>query len=335
MVEESLWKWNPDDERGRYHWMLVGHHEPGPHRYLRHNHDGATGSDAAVVLGIGGKPDLLLNVDHVQRDNVPVLRRFSGGGTVVLDHNSIWTTIIGRRNDDEEGSISPTIIPVDPYPRPIMEWSMKLFGPAVDALGRRIPETQTARPTEADSGRQLRHRRTMVLDNKSCGTENTGRVVTLPPASSGKDDSVLESSSLSSSLPPTLALRENDYVLGTRKVAGNAQSIGKSGWLHHTSWLWDYDPDHMTYLRLPPKRPDYRKDRKHTDFLTTLQHTFPTASKADFYREVRTSAESHFVVEPVRLPEVLEWLYGTGATNMTDWASRCRTRVVDIRDLST
>lgn len=68
-------------------------------------------------------------------------------------------------------------------------------------------------------------------------------------------------------------LREHDYVFGDKKVqqsrrnnttyytlltrvisprltqfGGNAQSITKDRWVHHTSFLWDFDPANMDYL---------------------------------------------------------------------------------------
>lgn len=49
-----------------------------------------------------------------------------------------------------------------------------------------------------------------------------------------------------------------DYVFGDRKFGGNAQSIIKHRWIHHTSFLWDYDNKNMSYLKLPAKAPKYR-----------------------------------------------------------------------------
>lgn len=45
-------------------------------------------------------------------------------------------------------------------------------------------------------------------------------------------------------------LRENDYVIGEKKVAGNAQSIVKSRWIHHTSFLWSFTAANMEYLKV-------------------------------------------------------------------------------------
>lgn len=49
-----------------------------------------------------------------------------------------------------------------------------------------------------------------------------------------------------------------DYVFGDRKFGGNAQSITKNRWVHHTSFLWDYEAKNMSYLKLPAKAPQYR-----------------------------------------------------------------------------
>jgi lipoate-protein ligase A len=52
-----------------------------------------------------------------------------------------------------------------------------------------------------------------------------------------------------------------DYVFGERKFGGNAQSIIKGRWVHHTSFLWDFQPAHMALLQHPPRMPAYRQAR--------------------------------------------------------------------------
>ena len=39
------------------------------------------GSPRAIVMGISGEPEALLNIENVQKNNIPVIKRFSGGGT--------------------------------------------------------------------------------------------------------------------------------------------------------------------------------------------------------------------------------------------------------------
>lgn len=65
----------------------------------------------------------------------------------------------------------------------------------------------------------------------------------------------------------TYGLRENDYVVGARKFGGNAQAISRGRWVHHTSFLWDYDSENMRLLRNPRRQPKYREGRGHEDFV--------------------------------------------------------------------
>lgn len=66
------------------------------------------------------------------------------------------------------------------------------------------------------------------------------------------------------------ALRDNDYVIGDRKVGGNAQYMTKGRWLHHSTLLWDYCPSKMDVLAMPPRMPDYRQGRPHHEFVCRL-----------------------------------------------------------------
>ncbi|KAF0732432.1 hypothetical protein AaE_009226 [Aphanomyces astaci] len=147
-----------------------------------------------IVMGISGKPERLLDVDAVVRNKIPVIKRFSGGGTVVVDDSTVFTTFV---------------------------------------------------------------------------------------------------------INTTFALREDDYVLGDRKFAGNAQSIGKDRWLHHTSFLWDYSAVNMKYLQNPAKQPKYRAQRDHSDFLCKLKDV--VGSQDDLFAAFSDQLERHFDVTPVTM----------------------------------
>jgi lipoate-protein ligase A len=335
IVEEMLWKRQDSGS-----WVILGHHEPTDHRFLSMSRPSVNGNlndfdrssnsrnrNAVIVMGIGGKPHKLLDIGLVARDQVQVIRRFSGGGTVVLDSDSIWTTIIGRNDDSDcdkdNDTTNPPLLPRDQrYPRQIMEWSMSIFGPLVEGLNRRQQEAKDQHVSSSMDGR----RKTMVLDTKSCAVENTGRVITI--ANSSRRDAPAARDGAGDML---LSLREHDYVLGgTRKVAGNAQSVGKSGWLHHTSWLWDASWENMGYLSLPDKRPAYRDDRSHADFLTTLQSSYPHLVKSDFYACMRHAVEAQFDLKPVTLPWVMKMVHEDHG-DLNQLLQSSRTRVV--RDL--
>ncbi|MFT4552774.1 MAG: lipoate-protein ligase A [Chlamydiales bacterium] len=175
------------------------------------------GSPQAVVMGISAKPEKLLQRAVVEKMNIPVIKRFSGGGTVVVDPDTVFVTFICNENS----------LNVPSYPEPVMRWS--------DSFYRGV-------------------------------FSNT-----------------------------EFALRENDYVFGDRKFGGNAQYMRKGRWLHHTSFLWDFDCRSMECLKIPEKMPIYRQSRSHNGFLCKLRDQFPTK---DLLRErIRKELLSTFDVQ--------------------------------------
>ena len=185
------------------------------------------GSPRAIVMGISGQTESLLDQEKVQKDQIPVIRRFSGGGTVIVDEETLFITFI----------FSKDAIEVTPFPESIFRWSEDLY---VKAWGI-----------------------------------------------------------------PGFALRENDYVIQDKKCGGNAQYIKKDRWLHHTSFLWNYRKENMKYLLLPAKRPKYREDRDHHEFLCSLkEHSSHTA--ADFFSLLQKELVKRFYIEPF---DVQNWIH--------------------------
>lgn len=91
------------------------------------------------------------------------------------------------------------------------------------------------------------------------------------------------------------------------------RSITKDKWIHHTSFLWDYDADHMAYLKLPQKRPEYRSDRDHDAFLSKLANSVADDANLDTSVAVNSLADSlaaalapDFDVAPAPLEAALE-----------------------------
>ena len=159
--------------------------------------------DRSVVLGISGKPHQLVDVRRALDDGVRVIKRFSGGGTVIVDRDTQFVTLV----------MNAAAVPdLALFPRQIMDWTGSLYGGRPHGVFADVPGWQ---------------------------------------------------------------LRENDYVIGERKVGGNAQSISKDRWLHHTSFLWDFREETMKYLTNPAKQPRYRANRSHSDFLAPLRTYLP------------------------------------------------------------
>ncbi|MCH9609732.1 MAG: hypothetical protein S4CHLAM45_01230 [Chlamydiales bacterium] len=178
------------------------------------------GTPPAIVMGISGKPEQLIDQTLVDRDNIPVIKRFSGGGTVYVDEETIFVTFISNGIKT---------------PKPIFEFSKNVYSPF---------------------------------------------------------------------FPKEFEIQENDYVIGEKKFGGNAQYIQKNRWLHHTSFLWKFDPKKMDYLLMPQKRPKYRADRSHTDFLCTLSDYFEC--KATFLSQLKLHLIDHLNGKECALPhEVL------------------------------
>ncbi|KAJ4967422.1 hypothetical protein NE237_019271 [Protea cynaroides] len=178
-----------------------------------------------IVMGVSGKPSELLELKPVLQDKVPVVGRFTGGGTVIVDPGTIFVTFICNKD---------AVPNVEPYPRPIMSWSGLIYEDVFRGIG-------------------------------------------------------------------DFHLRENDYVFGNRKFGGNAQSISKKRWIHHTSFLWDYDIRNMAYLKVPRRAPEYRSARSHVEFVC---HMKDYLSIPDFIGRTVKVVGTHFSLRPMQFEEV-------------------------------
>ena len=95
----------------------------------------------------------LVHVDEARAAGMQVIKRFSGGGTVVVDANTVFSTLI----------LQAAAVPgVECYPRPIMRWSegfyRPVFGPHGDFSLREHGWTHChARRRECISTPQLWH----------------------------------------------------------------------------------------------------------------------------------------------------------------------------------
>jgi lipoate-protein ligase A len=86
-----------------------------------------SGSTPAIVMGISGKADALVHLEQLP-DSIPILRRFSGGGTVVVDENTVFVTFICNKADHDFPA----------YPEPILRWAESVLAPAT--LGLKLKE---------------------------------------------------------------------------------------------------------------------------------------------------------------------------------------------------
>mmetsp|Transcript_19964 Transcript_19964/g.25916 ORF Transcript_19964/g.25916 Transcript_19964/m.25916 type:complete len:253 (-) Transcript_19964:969-1727(-) len=204
--------------------------------------------DPTVVMGISGKAEAHLNTDLIKKDKIPVLRRFTGGGTVIVNKSTLYVSFIVD---------SESLLPkVKVHPREIMRWSEEFYHPVFDKL---------------------------------CGMDSG------------------------------FHLEDTDYVFGSRKFGGNAQGISGKRWIHHTSFLWDYNMNEMDYLSNPEKQPEYRKRRSHSEFLCCLKDKVkPNTQPEAFFTNVISQLEMHFDTRSYDL-ELAQDLQQLPHRKKTDW----------------
>jgi lipoate-protein ligase A len=94
-IEEALYRCSEDN------WIFVN--------------DGA--ADAAIVLGLSGKPEKHVHISEAHKQGVPLIKRFSGGGTVIVDRNTIFTSLIFSKDVFND---------VSPFPQPIMRFAAEV-----------------------------------------------------------------------------------------------------------------------------------------------------------------------------------------------------------------
>lgn len=188
------------------------------------------GSPPAIVMGISGKMHELVDIPRAKEMNIPLIRRFSGGGTVVVDENTLFVTFILQK--ELHGFAC--------YPEPIFRWSDEIYR-------------------------------------------------SLFPNS-------------------LIQLKENDYVIGEKKCGGNAQYIKKDRFLHHTSFLWDFEQNKMDLLLHPKKTPSYRQDRAHSDFVVKLCEHLP--EKNSLFNALKKELAKRYKVIDVAADEISSLLSG-------------------------
>ncbi len=177
------------------------------------------GSPPAIVMGISGKIEELVDLEKADHAKIPVIKRFSGGGTVVVDEDTLFVTYIFQKE----------FHPFPAYPEPILRWSEHLYH----------------------------------------------------------------------SFFPALTLKENDYAIGEKKCGGNAQYIKKERWLHHTTFLWDYQKERMELLLHPKKAPAYRLGRPHKEFITRMSEH--VSDKAAWILALKLELETRYGAEEIEL----------------------------------
>lgn len=82
------------------------------------------GSPPAIVMGISGKADDLVHLDRL--DSTPIIKRYSGGGTVIVDQDTLFVSFICKAALH--------------CPQKLAQWAASIYQPALNHLGFALRE---------------------------------------------------------------------------------------------------------------------------------------------------------------------------------------------------
>jgi lipoate-protein ligase A len=85
----------------------------------------------------------------------------------------------------------------------------------------------------------------------------------------------------------------------------------------------------MDYLQLPKKRPNYRKDRSHKDFLIKL-NTFFGDNHDIFFDGMKTAITNCFDVEESTLHDAIQVVNNNSSGGIQHWFEQCRTTFLTV-----
>ena len=167
-----------------------------------------------VVLGRASKWEIEVNHTACEQDSVPVLRRMSGGATIVAGPGCLMYSVLLNTNQ------RPALRMLDVAHREVMT---------------RIRDASQAALIELN-------------------------------------------------LPGEIVLQGTcDLTIDNRKFSGNALRCKRNWMLYHGTIMISMPLEWVsTYLRQPPRQPDYRQNRTHDAFVTRLLNDQPVATHSLF-----------------------------------------------------
>lgn len=200
-----------------------------------------------VVLGYANRYRLAVNLPACQSRNIPILRRCSGGGTVLQGPGCLNYSLVLRI--PEAGSLAGgTKQPLPP--EPLVSW----------------PSNAQAKPASRNADAANAHHDenffSSDMSSKPIGITETNVWIMQR-----------QRRALQTLLPEPVSIQGiTDLALGDRKFSGNAQRRKRACLLFHGAFLLDFDLSIVdATLAMPPQQPGYRQNRTHQLFLTNLK----------------------------------------------------------------
>ncbi|OGS21081.1 MAG: hypothetical protein A2252_03840 [Elusimicrobia bacterium RIFOXYA2_FULL_39_19] len=196
-----------------------------------------------VVLGTGNKIHQEVDIEACAKDNVPVLRRTSAGGTVLQGPGCLNFSLVLSYERDK---------------------------------------------TLADVNKSYNYILEKIIDCAKIASGN-GNICFKPIS---------------------------DIVYADKKVSGNAQARKRHFFLHHGTWLYDFDLKLISsYLKEPVNQPDYRRKRKHNDFVANVPLNIEKFKKEVFKKFDLPEITQNSPELAVQVSELIEKKYSLDSWN--------------------
>ena len=175
-----------------------------------------------VVAGYSNKISSEVHVEECKKQGIPILRRPSGGGTVLQGPGCLNYSLILKIEQRKEFETirSATCFIMETHAK-----ALESIACHFEAEGREIPRQ-----------RDLSSQKTLLEMTSKIQVQGT-----------------------------------SDLTFNGLKFSGNAQRRKRTAFLFHGTFLLDFDlPMIEKTLAMPSRRPPYRKERSHKEFLTNL-----------------------------------------------------------------
>jgi lipoate-protein ligase A len=91
-------------------------HDPQQRNFLILNHP--LPQHRSVILGISGDPNLLVNQENTTADGIPLIKRYTGGGTVFINEAVRFAGFVMNKE---------ALPNVKPFPHDVMKWTELVY----------------------------------------------------------------------------------------------------------------------------------------------------------------------------------------------------------------
>ncbi|MDD3470893.1 MAG: hypothetical protein PHE53_13085 [Thermoguttaceae bacterium] len=230
-----------DDER----WLDAAEKSEKPQESIRFRES----PQLEVVLGRSGSLEAELDAAACERDGVPIVRRSSGGGTVLLGPGClVYAMILDRTRRLEWANI-------ESIHHEVLERMIAALAPLVRSTGWMVRAAGTC-----DLVLQAIGQNGAMNRNQTVGQNAENK----PSSEYGQ---TVEQKRIAVSEQPTESCPFSDC----RKFSGNAVRLRRRAILYHGTILYDFPLARMSrYLKSPPRQPAYRNGRSHTEFVVNF-----------------------------------------------------------------